>query len=51
MDIKSIFLNGPLKEEVYMEQPPGFKVDKYPDYVFKLNKVLYGFQNARDSNL
>jgi hypothetical protein len=51
MDVKSIFLNGPLKEEVYMEQPPGFEVDKYPDYVFKLNKVLYGFQNARDSNL
>jgi hypothetical protein len=51
MDIKSIFLNGPLKEEVYMEQPPGFKVDKYPDYVFKLNKALYGLKNARDSNL
>jgi hypothetical protein len=25
MDVKSTFLNGPIKEEVYIEQPPGFE--------------------------
>jgi hypothetical protein len=33
MDVKSAFLNGPIKEEVYVEQPPGFKDDRYPDHV------------------
>jgi hypothetical protein len=30
MDIKSDFLNGPIKKEVYMEQPLGFKSEEYP---------------------
>jgi hypothetical protein len=30
MDMKSAFLNGPIKEEVYVEQPPGFEDDRYP---------------------
>jgi hypothetical protein len=29
MDVKSAFLNEPIKEEVYVEQPPGFEDDRY----------------------
>jgi hypothetical protein len=46
MDVKSAFLNGPIKEEVYMEQPPGFEDDRYPNHVYKLSKVLYGLKQA-----
>ena len=46
MDVKSAFLNGYIKEEVYMEQPPDFKDIKYPDYVFKFSKVLYKLKQA-----
>ena len=41
MDVKSAFLNRPIKEEVYVEQPPGFEDDRYPDHVCKLSKALY----------
>ena len=41
MDVKSAFLNGYIKEEVYVEQPLGFEDHKYPNYVFKLSKALY----------
>jgi hypothetical protein len=46
MDVKSIFLNGPIKEEVYVEQPPGFKDDRYPDHVYRLSEALYGLKQA-----
>jgi hypothetical protein len=46
MDVKSAFLNGPIKEEVYVEQPPDFESEGYPNHVYKLQKVLYGLKQA-----
>ena len=46
MDVKSVFLNGPIKEEVYVEQPPGFEDNEYPNHVYKLLKTLYGLKQA-----
>jgi hypothetical protein len=46
MDIKSAFLNGPIKEEVYVEQPPSFKDEEYPNHVYKLHKTLYELKQA-----
>jgi hypothetical protein len=46
MDVKSAFLYGQLKEEVYVMQPPGFEDDKYPDRVLRLDKALYGLHQA-----
>jgi hypothetical protein len=47
MDVKSAFLNGPIKEEVYVEQPPDFEDSEYPNHVYKLSKVLYGLKQAQ----
>jgi hypothetical protein len=46
MDVKSAFLNGPIKEEVYVEQHPGFEDSEYPNHVYKLSKALYGLKQA-----
>jgi hypothetical protein len=46
MDVKSAFLNVPIKEEVYVEQPPGFEDNEYPNHVYKLSKALYGLKQA-----
>jgi hypothetical protein len=46
MDVKSAFVNGPIKEEVYVEQPPGFEDSEYPNHVYKLSKALYGLKQA-----
>jgi hypothetical protein len=46
MDIKSVFLNGELEEEVYIEQPEGFQLSKNTYYVCKLKKALYGLKQA-----
>jgi hypothetical protein len=46
MDVKSAFLNGLIKEEVYVEQPPSFESEEYPNHIYKLHKVLYGLKQA-----
>jgi len=46
MDVKSVFLNGYIDEEVYVSQPPEFEDHKYPDHAFKLKKALYGLKQA-----
>nr|GEX74186.1 retrovirus-related Pol polyprotein from transposon TNT 1-94 [Tanacetum cinerariifolium] len=46
MDVKTTFLYGPLKEEVYMNQPDGFVDPYHPDKVYCLKKALYGLKQA-----
>nr|GEU80691.1 retrovirus-related Pol polyprotein from transposon TNT 1-94 [Tanacetum cinerariifolium] len=46
IDVKTTFLNGILKEEVYVGQPLGFVSKQYPDHVYALDKALYGLKQA-----
>jgi hypothetical protein len=46
MDVKSAFLNGPIKEYVYVEKPPCFEDSEYHYHVYKLSKALYGLKQA-----
>ena len=46
MDVKSAFLNGYIKEDVYVEQPLGFECIDFPNHVYKLDKALYGLKQA-----
>jgi hypothetical protein len=46
MDVKSAFLNGAIKEEVYVEQPPGFEDNDYPSHLYTLSKALYRLKQA-----
>nr|GEW18513.1 Gag-Pol polyprotein [Tanacetum cinerariifolium] len=46
MDVKTTFIYGLLKEEVYVNQPDGFVDPYHPDKVFRLKKALYGLKQA-----
>ncbi|GKB07643.1 retrovirus-related pol polyprotein from transposon TNT 1-94 [Tanacetum coccineum] len=46
MDVKTDFLNGPLKEEVYVAQPDRFVDPDHPQKVYRLRKALYGLKQA-----
>nr|GFB43898.1 putative ribonuclease H-like domain-containing protein [Tanacetum cinerariifolium] len=46
MDVKTAFLHGTLKEDVYVCQPEGFIDADHPSHIFKLKKALYGLKQA-----
>ena len=46
MDVKTTFLHGSIKEEVYVEQPEGFEIYDWKSHVCRLKKALYGLKQA-----
>ena len=46
MNVKSVFLNGKIEEEFYIEKPEGFLLSGNRDYAFKLKKTLYCLKQA-----
>ncbi|GKE45085.1 retrovirus-related pol polyprotein from transposon TNT 1-94 [Tanacetum coccineum] len=46
MDVKTTFLNGEVKEKVYVSQPEGFLDQDNPSHVYKLKKAMYGLKQA-----
>jgi hypothetical protein len=46
MYVKAAFLNGPIKKEVYVEQPPRFEDEEYHNHVYKIHKALCGLRQA-----
>jgi hypothetical protein len=46
MNVKSTFLNDPIKEDVYVEQPSCFESEGYPNHIYKLYKTLYELKQA-----
>jgi hypothetical protein len=49
MDVKTVFLNGNIEEELYMVQPKGFVDPKDADKVCKLQQSIYGLKQASQS--
>jgi len=46
MDVKIVFLNGVVEEEIYIEQPRGFKAHSMDMHVFRIKRDLYGIKHA-----
>eukprot|EP00253_Pinus_taeda_P023744 PITA_23744 len=46
MDVKIVFLNGVIEEEVYIEQPEGFEIFSSESHVCRLKRALYGLKQA-----
>nr|GEV27597.1 hypothetical protein [Tanacetum cinerariifolium] len=46
MDVKTVFLNGRIKEEVFVQQPDGFVDLNFLNHVYRLKKALYGLKQA-----
>ena len=46
LDVRNAYLYGKLDEEIYMEQPEGFRMEGYEDYVIRLKRALYGLKQA-----
>jgi hypothetical protein len=46
MDVKSVFLNDTVKEEVYAEQPHDFEDGEYPSHIYKLSKTFYALKKV-----
>ena len=51
LDVKNAFLNGALKEEVYMEQPPRFVAQGESGKVCRFHKAIYGLNNLLELGL
>ena len=46
LDVNNVFLQGTLKEEVFMLQPPGFVNKNFPDHICRFKKALYRLKQA-----
>jgi hypothetical protein len=51
MDVKSAFLNGPIQELIYVEQPLDFEDLNFPNHVYKLQKALYGLNKHQEHGM
>jgi hypothetical protein len=51
MDVKSTFLNGPIKEEVYVEQPQGFEDQEYFNHVYKFHRYYMGLSKLLEHGM
>ena len=51
MDVKGAFLNGPIQELVYVEQPPSFEDHKFPNHVYKLQRCSMGLSKHQEHDM